>query len=135
MSTHKSAYITKLEAGEAIHGDICGGHVRLYRAVVDLAVITVASGDVVQMLKLPNKGQLIAARFGSTVALGTTTVKIGTTDDDDAFRASATKTDLKPEEMILPFVECSGQTVVLTAATAAAPVSGCVYVDAFVADV
>ncbi|MBQ8347384.1 MAG: hypothetical protein IJY17_07280 [Alphaproteobacteria bacterium] len=134
MSTHKSAYITKLEAGEPIHGDVCGGHVRLYRAVVDLAVITVASGDVVQMLKLPNKGQLIAARFGANVTLGTTTVKIGTTDDD-VFRAAAVKTDCKPEEMMLPFVECSGQTVVLAAATANAPSSGKVYVDFLVADV
>lgn len=135
MSTHKSEYITKLEAGEAIHGDVCGGHVRLYRAVVDLEEVTVASGDVVQMLKLPSKGQLIAARFGSTVTLGTTTVKVGTTDDDDAFRAAATKTDCKPEEMMLPVVACSGQTVILTAATANAPSSGKIYVDFLVADV
>ncbi len=135
MSTHKSAYITKLEAGEAIHGDICGGHARLYRSVVDLNAITVESGDVVHMLKLPNRGQLIAARFGSTVTLGTTTVKVGTTDDDDAFRAAAVKTDCKPEEMMLPFVECSGQTIVLAAATANAPSSGKVYVDFLVANV
>lgn len=135
MSTHKSAYITKLEAGEPIHGDVCGGHVRLYRAVVDLAVITVASGDVVQMLKLPNKGQLIAARFGATATLGTTTFKVGTTDDVAAFRAAAVKTDCKPEEMMLPFIECSGQTVVLSADTANAPNSGKVYVDFLVADV
>lgn len=135
MTIHNSEYIKKLIAAEMIHGDVCGGHIRLFRSAVDLSALTIANGDVVNMLKLPNRGQLVAVRFGSTVTFGTTTVKVGTETDDDVLRAAATKTDCKPEELILPFMKCEGQTINLTIATADAPTSGYVYVDAFVADV
>lgn len=134
MSTHNSDFMAALAAGKHNKGDIAGGRVRLYRGEVDLSQTTIASGDKVNMIKLPEKGEWIALRFGATESLGTTTIKIGTADDDDAFRASATKTDKKPEElMILPV--CAGQIVILDAGTADAPTSGKIWVDALVADV
>lgn len=134
MSTHNSDFMAALAAGKHNKGDIAGGRVRLYRGVADLAAVTVESGDTVNMVKLPEKGKLVGLRFGANVTLGTTTVKIGTADDDDAFRASATKTDKKPEElMTLP--DCAGETIILTAGTADAPTSGKIWVDALVADV
>lgn len=134
MSTHNSDFMAALAAGKHNKGDIAGGRVRLYRGEIDLSKETVASGDTVNMVKLPEKGKLVGLRFGANVTLGTTTVKIGTADDDDAFRASATKTDKKPEElMTLP--DCAGETIILTAGTADAPTSGKIWVDALVADV
>ena len=135
MTEHNSDYIKKQKNAETIHGDICGGHVRLFRSVVDLSALTIKKDDSVNMLKLPNQGQLVAVRLGSSVAFGTTTIKVGTADDYEAFRADAEKTDCKPEEMMMPFTKCEGQTINLTVATADAPTSGFVYIDALVADV
>lgn len=134
MTAHNSDFMANLAAGKFNKGDVAGGRTRLYRGLVDLSEVTVESGDTVNMVKLPEKGKLIALRFGATVTLGTTTVKIGTADDDDAFRASATKTDKKPEEMMIA-ADCAGETVILAAGTADAPTSGKIWVDALVADV
>lgn len=134
MTAHNSDFMANLAAGKFNKGDVAGGRIRLYRGKVDLSEVTIASGDTVNMVKLPEKGKLVGLRFGATVTLGTTTVKIGTSADDDAFRASATKTDKKPEElMIAP--DCEGETVILAAGTADAPTSGEIFVDALVADV
>jgi len=135
MTVHKSIELATEAAEKLVDGGVKGGRVRLYRASVDFSKTTVASGDSVIMLVLPDRGHIVAARFGATVTLGTSTVKIGTTDDDDAFRAAATKTDCKPEEMMLPFLVCAGQTVVMAVATANAPGSGIAYVDYLIADV
>lgn len=135
MTEHKSIELATEAAEKLVDGGVKGGRVRLYRASVDFSETTVASGDSVIMLVLPDRGHIVSARFGATVTLGTTKIKIGTADDDDALRAEAVKTDCKPEELILPFLVCAGQTVVMSATTANAPGSGIAYVDFLIADV
>lgn len=134
MTAHNSDFMKNIAAGKQNKGDVDGGRVRLYRGEIDLSAVTIESGDTVNMVKMPEKGRKIGMRFGATVSFGTTTIKIGTADDNDKFRASATKTDKKPEELMID-PDCAGETVIMDFGTADAPTSGKAWVDVLVADV
>ena len=77
MSEIKSDFIENIENGKMNYGDVAGGRLRLYRGEIDLSEKTVAAGDTVKMLTLPEKGKVVSRRFGATVSLGTSTVSVG----------------------------------------------------------
>ncbi|MCQ2965655.1 MAG: hypothetical protein MJ250_02815 [Alphaproteobacteria bacterium] len=135
MTEHKTEIFEKMEAGEIVSAREYGANLRLYHSEFNLSDLTVESGDTVDLIKLPEKGLVVAALFGNNVSLGTSTVKIGTATDDDEFRASAVKTSLTPELCLASNTKCAGKTIIMTVGTADLPTSdNVVHFDVLVAD-
>lgn len=106
--------------------------VRRFKATIDLAAQ--ASGDVVKLFKVPAGYSFITGILNGSVSLGTSTIKIGTEDDDDKYRASATHTATAPTLFgaQTAFVEGGNEAeeeIKLTVGTAALPASGKLIVD------
>lgn len=135
MSEIKSDFIENIENGKMNYGDVAGGRLRLWRGEIDLSKKTVAAGDTVKILTLPEKGKVVSRRFGSTVSLGTSTVSVGDGTTAQKYRAVAVKTDVTPEELLSPDAEAYGETYVLTVATANLPTVGKIWIDVLIADV
>lgn len=106
--------------------------VRRFKATIELAAQ--ASGDTVTLFKVPKGYSFLTGILNASASLGTSTVKIGTAEDDDKYRASATHTATAPTLFGAQagFVE-GGNTeeeeILLTVGTAALPGSGTLVVD------
>lgn len=135
MAEIKSDFIENIENGKMNYGDVAGGRLRLWRGEIDLSKKTVAAGDTVKILTLPEKGKVVSRRFGSTVSLGTSAVSVGDGTTAQKYRAVAVKTDVTPEELLSPDAEACGETYVLTVATANLPTAGKIWIDVLIADV
>lgn len=107
---------------------------KLYRFKATIELAAQASGDVVELFKVPAGMSFVTGILNSSASLATATVKIGTAADDDKYRASATHTATTPTLFGAQagFVEGGNTTeevVLLTVGTAALPASGTLVVD------
>ncbi len=107
---------------------------KLYRFKATIELAAQASGDVVELFKVPAGMSFVTGILNASASLATSTIKIGTADDDDKYRASATHTATAPTLFGAQagFVEGGNTTeevVLLTVGTAALPASGTLVVD------
>lgn len=108
--------------------------VRRFKATIDLAAQ--ASGDIIKLFKVPAGYSFITGILNASASLSTSTIKIGTADDDDKYRASAVHTATTPTLFGAQAGFVSGgntaeEEVLLTVGTAALPASGTLIVDMY----
>lgn len=110
-------------------------NVARYKATIPLN--SQASGGVVNLFKVPAGQSFCFGNINSSVSLGTSTIKIGTADDDDKYRASAVHTAAGVPTAFgaatgfVPGGNASAEIVKLTVGTAALPASGTLIVDMY----
>ena len=116
------------------NGGVVGGRVRRFRATITLA--SQASGDTIVLANVPAGHTLAYGVLNSTVSLGTAKIKIGTSADDDKYRANATHTATVPT-MFGPNAAVSGaastaaEEVIAEIGTAGLPASGTLVIDLY----
>lgn len=133
MAKTYSNEMTAEMSGDHVISGVANGRLRRRRATVDLSAQ--ASGDVVGLCALSEGEYFVCGFLTASVSLGTATVKIGTKEDDDLFRADGVFTT---PNVPTPFgtaaskqtpVAKGGVEVVATVGTAALPASGTLIVD------
>jgi len=106
--------------------------VRRFKATIDLAAQ--ASGDIIKLFKVPAGYSFLTGILNASASLSTSTIKIGTADDDDKYRASAVHTATAPtlfgdQAGFVAGGNTADEEVILTVGTAALPASGTLIVD------
>lgn len=128
MALVKSTTAAKAEAKDVT------GKVRVFNETVTLASQTAAS--IVRVAQLPLGARFLYGVLTTTTSLGSTTIKIGTAGDDDAYRALATFTATNTPTFFghtdgLALAITEQTDVILTTAAATAPASGTLHVQIF----
>lgn len=132
MATTQSKEYKDVVDGKIITANEVNAKLYRFKATIELAAQ--ASGDVVELFKVPAGLSFVTGILNASASLATSTIKIGTADDDDKYRASATHTATAPTLFGAQagFVEGGNTTeevVLLTVGTAALPASGTLVVD------
>ena len=101
--------------------------VRAFKATIDFD--TQAAGKTFALFKVPKGYSFITGILNASASLSTATIKIGTSDDDDKYRAAAVHTATTPTLFgAQAGFEAGGnaadEEVILTTGTAALPASG-----------
>lgn len=126
--------LVKSTTADKAHAKDVTGKVRVFRETYTLN--SEVAGTVVRVGQLPPGARVLYGILTTTVSLGSTTIKIGTSGDDDAFRTAGTFTSANTPTffghtagMALSFTDQTD--VILTTAAATAPASGTLYVQLF----
>lgn len=132
MATHQSKEYKKIVDGKLLTENEVGAKLRRFKATIALAAQ--ASGDVIELFKVPAGYSFVTGILNSSASLSTATIEIGTAEDDDKYRASAVHTATTPTLFGAQtgFVEGGNTTeelVLLTVGTAALPATGTLVVD------
>lgn len=132
MANHNANEYSDQIAGTINAANELNAKVRRFKATIDLAAQ--ASGDTITLFKVPKGYSFITGILNASASLSTSTIKIGTADDDDKYRASAVHTATAPTLFGAQagFVEggnTTEETIILTVGTAALPGSGTLVVD------
>lgn len=115
---------TKVDAGQ------WGGKVRVATEQINLAAQ--ASGDTINIARIPQEARILYGTIVSTVSLGSSTIKIGDAGDDDRLRADAVMTTANSPVMFghsngAAWIPTAETTVFITVGTATMPASGTMY--------
>lgn len=129
MAKTYSNEMTAELAGNHVIASVANGRLRRRRATVDLAAQ--ASGDQIGLCAIGEGEYFVCGFLTASATLGTATLKIGTADDDDLYRAAAVFTDAAKKDP----APKGGVEVVATVGTAALPASGVLIVDIITAGV
>lgn len=121
-----------VKAGTTKPANELNAKVRVFKATITLA--SQASGDTVTLFKVPKGYSFITGILNGSVSLGSSTIKIGTADDDDKYRASGTHTATTPtlfgdQAGFVSGGNTTDEEIKLTVGTAALPASGTLIVD------
>lgn len=132
MATHQSKEYKNVLDGKIVAEAEVNAKLRRFKATITLAAQ--ASGDVIQLFKVPAGFSFVTGILNSSASLSTSTIKIGTASDDDKYRASAVHTATAPTLFgdQAGFVEggnTAEELVLLTVGTASLPASGTLVVD------
>lgn len=101
--------------------------VRAFKATIDFD--TQAANKTFALFKVPKGYSFITGILNSSASLSTATIKIGTSDDDDKYRAAAVHTATTPtlfgaQAGFVAGGNTADEEVILTTGTAALPASG-----------
>lgn len=95
MSNFYGTQMNKLRNSQPVQlpasGDVAG-RLRIFNEKVDLSAQAIASGDTIEIAKLPKNARLLYGHLSSTVSLGTATIAIGITGAGNKYRNAATFT-------------------------------------------
>lgn len=139
MAKTYSKEMTAELAGDHVIASVANGRLRRRRATIDLAAQ--ANGDQIGLCEIGEGEYFVCGYLTASVSLGTATLKIGTADDDDMYRAAAVFTDADaPTAFGTTAAKADpapkgGAEVVATVGTAALPASGVLIVDIITAGV
>lgn len=132
MATTQSKEYKEIVDGKIITAGEVNAKLRRFKATITLAAQ--ASGDIIELFEVPAGYSFVTGILNASASLSTSTVKIGTADDDDKYRADATHTATTPTLFGAQAGFVSGgntadEKVILTVGTAALPASGTLVVD------
>ena len=132
MATTQSKEYKDLLDGKIVAENEVNAKLRRFKATITLA--SQASGDVIQLFKVPAGYSFVTGILNASASLATATVKIGTAADDDKYRASAVHTATTPtlfgaQDGFVKGGNTADELVILTVGTAALPASGTLVVD------
>ena len=132
MATTQSKEYKDLLDGKIVAENEVNAKLRRFKATITLA--SQASGDVIQLFKVPAGYSFVTGILNASASLATATVKIGTAADDDKYRASAVHTATAPtlfgaQDGFVKGGNTADELVILTVGTAALPASGTLVVD------
>ena len=121
-----------VKAGTIKPANELNAKVRRFKATIDLAAQ--ASGDTITLFKVPKGYSFLTGILNASTSLSTSTIKIGTADDDDKYRASAVHTATTPtlfgdQAGFVSGGNAADEEIILTVGTAALPASGTLIVD------
>lgn len=139
MAKTYSKEMTAELAGDHVVASVANGRLRRRRATIDLSAQT--SGDQIGLCEIDEGEYFVCGFLTASASLGAATLKIGTADDDDLYRADAAFTDADAPVAFGTTAAKSdpapkgGVEVVATVGTAALPASGVLIVDIVTAGV
>lgn len=132
MATTQSKEYKDVVDGKIITANEVNAKLYRFKATIELAAQ--ASGDVVELFKVPAGLSFVTGILNSSASLSTATIKIGTADDDDKYRASAVHTATAPtlfgaQAGFVAGGNTTEELVLMTIGTASLPASGTLVVD------
>lgn len=132
MATHQSKEYKDVLDGKIVVENEVNAKLRRFKATITLA--SQASGDVIQLFKVPAGYSFVTGILNSSASLSTATIEIGTAEDDDKYRASAVHTATAPtlfgaQAGFVKGGNTAEELVILTVGTASLPASGTLVVD------
>ena len=132
MATTQSKEYKDIVDGKVITANEVNAKLRRFKATITLA--SQASGDIIELFKVPAGYSFVTGILNSSASLSTATIEIGSKEDDDKYRASAVHTATTPtlfgaQAGFVAGGNTAEEVVILTVGTAALPSSGTLVVD------